>query len=127
MSGLVFCVFSGALCGSSPERQNSIQLKGSADKWSVPSVIAALELDARLDCGSLPVHAVHGLPRRSRSKISAAAPNRKIRLTKHRTDFSGVSGEEVQRVYDAISRRPRKRMEFRTLYEVHYSEVLHLL
>lgn len=43
------------------------------------------------------------------------------------TDFSGVSDGEVQRVYDAINRRPRKRLGFRTPYEVHYSEVLHLL
>ena len=43
------------------------------------------------------------------------------------TDFSGISDEEVERVYDAINRRPRKRLGFRTPYEVHYSEVLHLL
>lgn len=43
------------------------------------------------------------------------------------TDFSGVSGKEVERVYDAINRRPRKRLGFRTPYEVHYAETLHLL
>lgn len=30
------------------------------------------------------------------------------------TDFSGISDEEVERVYDAINRRPRKRLGFRT-------------
>lgn len=43
------------------------------------------------------------------------------------TDFSAVSDEEVERVYDAINRRSHKRLGFRTPYEVHYSEVLHLL
>lgn len=43
------------------------------------------------------------------------------------TGFSAVSDEEVERVYDAINRRPHKRLGFRTPYEVHYSGVLQLL
>lgn len=43
------------------------------------------------------------------------------------TDFSAVADEEVREVYDAINRRPRKRLGWRTPYEVHYSKVLHLL
>ncbi len=43
------------------------------------------------------------------------------------TDFGPVSAEEVRAVYDEINRRPRKRLGYRTPYEVHYSTVLHLL
>lgn len=43
------------------------------------------------------------------------------------TDFSGVTDGEVREVYDAINRRPRKLLGWRTPYEVHYSKVLHLL
>lgn len=43
------------------------------------------------------------------------------------TDFDKVAEEEVQSVYDALNKRPRKRFGFRTSYEVHYSEALHLL
>lgn len=43
------------------------------------------------------------------------------------TDFSGVTDDEVREVYDRINRRPRKRLGWRTPYEVHYSTVLHLL
>ena len=43
------------------------------------------------------------------------------------TDFGPVSDEEVRAVYDALNRRPRKRLGYRTPYEVHYSKVLHLL
>lgn len=43
------------------------------------------------------------------------------------TDFSLVSDAEVSEVYDRINRRPRKRLGWRTPYEVHYSEALHLL
>lgn len=43
------------------------------------------------------------------------------------TDFSGDSDGEVERVYDAINRRPRKRLGFRTPYEAPSSEVLYLL
>lgn len=43
------------------------------------------------------------------------------------TDFSRVTDEEVREVYDRINRRPRKRLGWRTPYEVHYSKVLRLL
>lgn len=43
------------------------------------------------------------------------------------TDFAGVPYEEVERVYDTINRRPRKRLGFRTPYEVHHSKMSHLL
>ena len=43
------------------------------------------------------------------------------------TDFSGATDEEVGEVYDAINRRPRKRLGWRTPFEVHYSKALHLL
>lgn len=43
------------------------------------------------------------------------------------TGFSGVTDGEVREVYDAINRRPRKRLGWRTPFEVHYSTVLHLL
>lgn len=43
------------------------------------------------------------------------------------TDFGSVSDAEVAAVYDALNTRPRKRLGFRTPYEVHYSEVLRLL
>ena len=43
------------------------------------------------------------------------------------TDFSGVTASEVDAVYDALNRRPRKCLGFRAPLEVHYSEVLHLL
>ena len=43
------------------------------------------------------------------------------------TDFSLVGDDRVREVYDGINRRPRKRLGWRTPYEAHYSEVLHLL
>lgn len=43
------------------------------------------------------------------------------------TDFSLVAPEEVGRVYDAINRRPRKCLGYRTPLEVHRSEALHLI
>lgn len=43
------------------------------------------------------------------------------------TDFGPVGDDEVQGVYDAVNRRPRKRLGYRAPYEVHYSTVLHLL
>lgn len=36
-------------------------------------------------------------------------------------------GKGVQEVYDKLNRRPRKRLGYRTPYEVHYSETLHLI
>ena len=38
-----------------------------------------------------------------------------------------VSEERVQEVYDKLNRRPRKRLGYRTPYEVHCSETLHLI
>ena len=38
-----------------------------------------------------------------------------------------VSEKRVQEVYDKLSCRPRKRLGYRTPYEVHCSEVLHLI
>ena len=38
-----------------------------------------------------------------------------------------VSEKRVQEVYDKLNRRPRKRLGYRTPYEVHCSEVLHLI
>ena len=38
-----------------------------------------------------------------------------------------VSEKQVQEVYDRLNRRPRKRLGYRTPYEVHYSETLHLI
>ena len=38
-----------------------------------------------------------------------------------------VSEKRVQEVYDRLNRRPRKRLGYRTPYEVHYSETLHLI
>lgn len=43
------------------------------------------------------------------------------------TDFTHVSDEQVQAVYDAINHRPRKRHGYRTPWEIHHSTVLHLL
>ncbi len=43
------------------------------------------------------------------------------------TDFGDVADGEVRRVYDAINLRPRKRLGYRTPFEVHYSRALHLL
>lgn len=43
------------------------------------------------------------------------------------TDFSSVADEEVARVYDAINRRPRKRLGWCTPWEVFHGEALHLL
>ena len=43
------------------------------------------------------------------------------------TDFGEVADGEVSAVYDAVNMRPRKRLGFRTPYEVHYSKALHLL
>ena len=43
------------------------------------------------------------------------------------TDFDAAGDERVREVYDAISHRPRKRHGFRTPYEVHHSQTLHLL
>lgn len=38
-----------------------------------------------------------------------------------------VSERRVLEVYDKLHRRPRKRLGYRTPYEIHYSEVLHLI
>ena len=43
------------------------------------------------------------------------------------TDFSAVTGGEVEEVYDALNRRPRKRLGWRTPWEVFHGEALHLL
>ena len=43
------------------------------------------------------------------------------------TAFADVSDDEAATAYDALNRKPRKRLEFRTPLEVHCSEVLHLL
>lgn len=43
------------------------------------------------------------------------------------TDFTRVSDQEVQAVFDAINHRPRKRHGYKTPWEIHYSTVLHLL
>lgn len=41
--------------------------------------------------------------------------------------IDGISCEQVQRIYDKLNRRPRKRLGYRTPYEVHYSKSLHLV
>lgn len=41
--------------------------------------------------------------------------------------LSLVSEERVQEVYNKLNRRPRKRLGYRTPYEVHLSETLHLI
>lgn len=41
--------------------------------------------------------------------------------------LGNVSEKRVREVYDKLNRRPRKRLDYRTPYEVHYSEVLHLI
>lgn len=38
-----------------------------------------------------------------------------------------VGEDRVREVYDKLNRRPRKRLGYRTPYEVHYSKVLHLI
>lgn len=38
-----------------------------------------------------------------------------------------MSEKRVQEAYDKLNRRPRKRLGYRTPYEVHCSEVLHLI
>ena len=38
-----------------------------------------------------------------------------------------VSEKRVQEVYDKLNRRPRKRLGYRTPYEVHSSKTLHLI
>ena len=38
-----------------------------------------------------------------------------------------VSERHVQEVYDKLNRRPRKRLGYRTPYEVHCSKTLHLI
>ena len=38
-----------------------------------------------------------------------------------------VTEKEVRLVYDKLNRRPRKRLGYRTPYEVHYSKLLHLI
>lgn len=38
-----------------------------------------------------------------------------------------VSEKRVQEAYDKLNRRPRKRLGYRTPYEVHCSETLHLI
>ncbi|HIT51653.1 MAG TPA: IS30 family transposase, partial [Candidatus Aveggerthella excrementigallinarum] len=43
------------------------------------------------------------------------------------TDFSAVSDGDVARVHDAVNRRPRKRLGWRTPWEVFHGEALHLL
>ena len=43
------------------------------------------------------------------------------------TDFSLVTDGEVAEVYDAINHRPRKCLGWRTPWEVHYGQALHLL
>ena len=42
-------------------------------------------------------------------------------------DLSGVSDEEVAEAYDDLNHRPRKRLGYRTPYEVFHSVVLRLL
>ena len=43
------------------------------------------------------------------------------------TDFASVTDDRVREVYDKLNRRPRKRLGWRTPWEAHYSEALHLL
>ena len=43
------------------------------------------------------------------------------------TDFALVTDDRAREVYDRINRRPRKRLGWRTPWEVHHSEVLRLL
>ena len=38
-----------------------------------------------------------------------------------------ASEKRVQEVYDKLNRRPRKRLDYRTPYEIHCSEVLRLI
>ncbi len=78
-----------------------------------------------------------GILDQKRTRISTAAPNRKSGLTKHRRSVARVL-PEGDRLLCGLGRggragvrchqrRPHKRLGFRTPYEVHYSEVLHLL
>ena len=48
-----------------------------------------------------------------------------VTLVDRGREFAGHA--EVAAVYDALNRRPRLRLGFRTPLEVHCSEVLHLL
>lgn len=41
--------------------------------------------------------------------------------------LAGVTEGQVQKVYDKLNRRPRKRLGYRTPYEVHYSVALQLI
>ena len=43
------------------------------------------------------------------------------------TDFALAGDDEVAAVHDALNRRPRKCLGFRTPLEIHRSKVLHLL
>lgn len=43
------------------------------------------------------------------------------------TDFASVTDDRVREVYDKLNRRPRKRLGWRTPWEAHCSEALHLL
>lgn len=42
-------------------------------------------------------------------------------------DLSAVTDEEVREVYDRLNRRPRKRLGYRTPFEVYHDTVLHLI
>lgn len=42
-------------------------------------------------------------------------------------DFDAAGDDRVREVYDAINRRLRKCHGFRTPYEVHHSQTLHLV
>ena len=41
--------------------------------------------------------------------------------------FDKIKVAEVKRVYDKLNKRPRKRLGYRTPYEVHYGKPLHLI
>ena len=41
--------------------------------------------------------------------------------------FDKIKVAEVKRVYDKLNKRPRKRLGYRTPYEVHYGKTLNLI
>ena len=43
------------------------------------------------------------------------------------TDFTKVTDKQVQEVYDELNRRPRKRLDWLTPYEVYHNTTLHLI
>lgn len=122
------------------ELRSLVQCKILADRWSPEQVAGRLALEA----GASPV---------SRSTIYRAIARRELGVEfyfcephhpwqrgsnentnglvreyfPNGTDFPDVTASEVAEVYDALNRRPRKCLGFRTPREVHYSEALHLI